>query len=409
MRNTAIIRLIEGRLAWYPPGAGTETLWLDNDVAMENLRATLSQRRTKVCFAVPGADARLLTLLVAPEEKKHLNNSLPFMLEEQVAADVDNLHFAYAPLENDRFAVAIAAKSAMAQWQALLAEFPGIQLWLPEPLLLPWQAGEWCLVLEGDSAIIRIGLCEGFTVERELAPVLLQSVLGDAAGRVKEPEAGAPKALILYGMDQAADTELVPAELRDKVQWRRGNLRAAMLLSEMPVVKLNLLQGGFVPRLPLALWWRQWRAVAAVLVAASLLQLAVAYAEYRSLFMQNLALRGGVEASYRQAFPQGAIVDAEKQLRRQLDALGGTGQGSGFVALIERVGGAIAGMPDASIASINYNDKGNEMRLNIVAADFEGVEQLRSRINEAGLEAIMESSTTQGDQVSARLRVTERS
>ena len=72
------------------------------------------------------------------------------------------------------------------------------------------------------------------------------------------------------------------------------------------------------------------------------------------------------------------------------------------------MGGAIAGMPGTTIASINYNDKGNEMRLNILATDFAGVEQLRSRINEAGLEAVMESSSTQGAQVSARLRVTER-
>jgi general secretion pathway protein L len=102
-------------------------------------------------------------------------------------------------------------------------------------------------------------------------------------------------------------------------------------------------------------------------------------------------------------------VDAEKQLRRQLKILGGTGQSSGFVSLMDRVGGAIAGMPGTLIASINYNDKGNEMRLNVIAADFEGVEKLRSRINEAGLEAIMESSSTQGTRVSARLRVTERS
>jgi type II secretory pathway component PulL len=49
------------------------------------------------------------------------------------------------------------------------------------------------------------------------------------------------------------------------------------------------------------------------------------------------------------------------------------------------------------------------MRLNIVAVDFEGVEKLRSRINEAGLEAVMESSSTQGKRVSARLRVKKRS
>ena len=236
--------------------------------------------------------------------------------------------------------------------------------------------------------------------ERDLVTTLLQSVLAVA---------DAPDAVIVYGMDQQADTELLPEPVRNRVQWRRGNLCAALLLSELPEVRVNLLQGNFAPRLPLALWWQQWRAVAAVFAVACLLQLVGTYAEYRNLSAQNLALRGAIEESYRKAMPQGAVVDAEKQLRRQLDVMGGSGQASGFIGLIERVGGAIAGMPGTTIASINYNDKGNEMRLNIVAADFEGVEQLRSRMSEAGLEAIMESSSTQGDRVSARLRVTERS
>lgn len=400
MRDTAVVRMIEGRLAWYPSGAGIEPLWLDEDVARDNLKATLAQRRTKVCFAVPGADARLMMLAVTPEEKKHISKSLPFTLEEQVAADVDNLHFAYCPLENDNYAVAVTSQEKMEEWQLLLEDFPGIQLWLPEPLLLPWQAGEWCLVLEGDGAIIRLDQCEGFTVERDMVGILLQSALA---------EGDAPDAVVVYGRDQEADTGLLPPELQDRVQWRRGDLCAALLLSEPDEVNLNILQGSFAPRLPFEVWWRQWRAVAAVLAAAFIIQLAATYAEYRSLAAQNLALRGAVEASYRSAVPRGAVVDAEKQLRRQLDALGGTGQGSGFVGLMEQVGGAIADLPGTSISTINYNDKGNEMRLNIVAADFEGVEILRSRINEAGLEAVMESSNTQGERVSARLRVKKRS
>ena len=162
MRESAVVRLVEGRLAWYPPGAGDQPQWLDDDAVRDSLRATLSQRRIKVCFAAPGADARLLTLTVAPEEKKHLSQSLPFMLEEQVAADVDNLHFAYTPLEDDRYAAAVVAKAKMLEWQSLFDELPGIPLWIPEPLLLPWQAGEWCLVMEGDSAIVRdIAGCVG--------------------------------------------------------------------------------------------------------------------------------------------------------------------------------------------------------------------------------------------------------
>ncbi|MCB1705596.1 MAG: type II secretion system protein GspL [Halioglobus sp.] len=400
MRESAVVRPVGGRLAWYPPGAGDQPQWLDDDAVRDSLRATLSQRRIKVCFAVPGADARLLTLAVAPEEKKHLSQSLPFMLEEQVAADIDNLHFAYTALDDDRYAAAVVARAKMQQWQELLDGLPAIPLWMPEPLLLPWQAGEWCLVMEGDCAIVRTGQCEGFTVERELVEPLLQGVLADGE---------APQAVVIYGLDQAEDTALLPAELRDRVQWRRGNLCAALMLSEVPAVRVNLLQGEFAPRLPLAQWWQQWRAVAAVFLGACIIQLAAVYAEYRNLASQNLALRTAVEESYRQAVPRGAVVDAEKQLRRQLELAGGSGQPSGFIGLIERVGGAIAGMPGTSIASINYNDKGNEMRLNIVAADFEGVEQLRSRMSEAGLEAVMESSATQGERVSARLRVTERS
>jgi len=116
-----------------------------------------------------------------------------------------------------------------------------------------------------------------------------------------------------------------------------------------------------------------------------------------------------VQDSYRNAYPKGAVVDAEKQLRRQLDALRGSGQTSGFVSLMDRVGAVIAGSPGTTIASINYNDKGDEMRMNIVAADFESVEQVRARINQAGLQAVMESSSAQGERVRARLRVGARS
>ena len=400
MRDTAVVRLVEGRLAWYPPGAGIEPRWLDDDAVREGLRAILADRRHKVYFGVPGADVRLLVQPVASEEKKHLGKALPFALEEQVAEDIDDLHFAWCPLQGEDYAVAITAREKMDAWQALLADLPGIQSWLPEPLLLPWRSGEWCLVLEGPMAIVRFGQCGGFTVERELVAALLAGVAA---------EAGEPEAVVLYGSEQVADTALLPAGLRERVQWRRGNLCAALMLSDPGGVNLNLLQGAYAPRLPLGDWWRQWRVVAAAFAGAFILQLAATYADYRALSAQNLALRGAVEAAYRRAFPTGAVVDAEKQLRRQLDALGGTGQGSGFVSLLARVGGAVAGLPGTSISTINYSDKGDEMRLNIVAADFEGVENLRSRINDAGLDAVMESSSTRGEGVSARLRVKERS
>ena len=402
MQSNAIIRLVGGRLAWYAPGSSDAPLWLDDEQARERLQAAIAQQRLAPCFAVPGADVRLLRVSLNAEERKHVGKSLPFMLEEQVAEDIEQLHFASVALDKLELAVAICQVDRMRAWQALLENVPGIRLWLPEPLLLPWRAGEWCVVLEGDDAIVRYDECGGFTVERELLPAMLA---GLQASQVE------PAAVVFYGREQAADLALLPAQLRDKTQWRRGNLYSALLLGEPPQPPLNLLQGRFAVRLPVARWWREWRAVAAVFAVAFGLQLAATWVDYRTLERENLALRSAVESSYRKAYPKGAVVDAETQLRRQLGSLRGSGEASGFVHLVEQVGAVVAGSAGTSIESINYNfsDRGGEMRMNIVAADFEAVERVRADINKAGLEAVMESSSAKGDQVRARLRVGDKS
>jgi type II secretion system protein L len=402
LQNTAIIRLVNGRLAWYAPGASEEPRWLDDGQVRESLYALMAEQRNAPCFAVPGADVRLLRLGFTAEEKKHIGKSLPFMLEERVAEDIEQLHFSSVALGKLELGVALCSTAKMRIWQDTLADFPGIRLWLPEPLLLPWRSGEWCIVLEGDEAIVRFDECGGFTVERDLLPAMLAGV---QAGQPK------PGAVIVYGDDQAADSALVPDDLRESVQWRRGNLYSALLLGDTAGPSLNLLQGSFAHRLPLARWWREWRAVAAIFALAFGLQWVATYSDYRNLERENLALRSAVEASYRQVNPRGNAPKPESQLQRQLAALRGSGDASGFVHLMEQVGAVIAGNKGTTIDTINYNfsNRGGEMRMNILAADFEAVERVRADINSAGLEAVMESSSAQGDKVRARLRVGDKS
>lgn len=394
MQNLAVVRLLDDVPAWYPPGAGDQPRLLDTPAAVADFRQTLKSSRLQACFAAPGTEVRLLQLTVSPEEKKHLQQALPFLLEEQLAEDIEQLHFASCPLDKNTFGVALCRHTTMAAWEALLADLPDLPQWLPEPLLLPWQPGEWCLVFAADAVIVRSGECEGYTVEPQLLPTLLAAAAEDAP----------PQLLVAYGSDQERDLALVPAALQDRVQWRRGSLGSALMLArdEHP---LNLRQGSYAARLPLERWWQQWRIAAAVLGVAFALQLAATWADYRALSSENLALRAAIESSYRQAMPEGALVDAERQLRRQLDGLRGGGGGGGFVRLLEQAGGIIAQRPGTSVVSINYNQRGGEMRLNIVASDFAAVEQLRAGLAGAGLAAVMESSSAQGDSVRARVRV----
>ena len=372
-RNWNALRLVEGRLAWYRPDSDGAPVFLDDDAQRERLLELLRSRQAPVCFAAPATAVRLQRMPISAEEKKHLAKSLPYMLEEQLAQDVDTLHFATREIAPLDYGVAICE----------LAHMEG-----------------WCLLLERDQALLRTGLCEGAGLERELTDALLQSAL--AAGNE-------PDALIVYGDDQEADTALVPPPLRDRVQWRRGNLASALLLADDLDQGLNLLQGAFAPRLPLGRWWQDWRRVAALFGAAVALHLLATWADYAQLDRQNLALRGAIEDSYRQANPRGAVVDPEKQLSRQLNDLRGGAQSSGFVGLVAQVGEVLAANPGTSIASLNYIQRAGEMRLNILASDYGAVERIRQAIGATGLEASLENSSAQGDGVRARLRVAERS
>jgi type II secretion system protein L len=357
----------------------------------------VAQPGTHVCFAVPAADVTLFALEISVEERKHIGKSLPFMLEERLATDIDDLHFAWNIEGKTRLTAAVCSRTKMLKWQAALAECAAVNHWVPEPLLLPWQEGEWTLLIEENTAIVRTGAFAGYGIEVELLPAMLQATLDETA----QP----PLAVVVYGQHQQDDSAMIPAAIADRIQWRRGDLRQALLLAQLPAQSFNLLQSEFAVHLPLARWWKQWRAVAAIVALAFCVNLIATYAEFSSLARENESLRLAVEQSYRKAYPRGALVDAEKQLKRQLAALRGSGQTSGFVSLINRVGEVITRYPGTQIASINYNDTGDEVRMNITASDFEAVEDIRAAMNKAGMSAKMESSNVQGERVRARMRI----
>ena len=101
------------------------------------------------------------------------------------------------------------------------------------------------------------------------------------------------------------------------------------------------------------------------------------------------------------------MVDAEKQLRRQLAGLRGGGDGASFSALLEPLGEAVATSDGVSLASLNYSQRSGELRVNLLAPTFREVEGLRQALVASGLQAKLESSARSGERVRARLRLGE--
>jgi type II secretion system protein L len=393
--NLNVLRYRGGELCWYRAGDSDAPQPLAAAGAAERLQALAAEQREAVVFAAPGEDVRLVELTVAPEEKKHLRASLPFMLEEAVAEDVEALHVAHAARGGLAYTAMLCRHDCMARWAQALEAVPALQHWVPEPLLLPWRDGEWCLLIEAGRALLRHGEGAGTALECDLLPAYLDALL--AGG---EP----PTVLIVYGSEQEADLALLPETLRARTQWRRGGFATALWLSDRGAAP-DLRQGPYAPQLPLRRWWQLWRQVAVFLAVAFALQLLATAVDLRRLWADNLELRTAIQERYREAYPRGAVVDAETQLRRQLAALRGSGQASGFVSLLARVGASVAAQPGSALESLNYTQRGSEMRVTLRAPDFAAIERVRARLDADGIEAALESSTSDGDGVRARLRV----
>lgn len=397
MRDTAVIRLIDSQLYWYPPGSSEPPRALDSAVDGEQVEALINRRRHSVIFAVPGADVRLQEVSITAEEKRHVAKSLPYLLEDEFASDIEDMHFASMFCDKLQLAVAACDSELMQGWSQALAELPGIALWIPETLLLPWQSGEVCVLIEEHQVLVRSGEHSGFAAEREMVLPWLETLAGQS-----------PDSVIVYGQDQTSDMQLIPETLREKVQWRTGDFAAALMLSDESGEPLTLRQGRYGPSLPLDRWWKQWRLAAGLLLAAFAVQVAANFAEYRSLASENQLMRQQMEAAYREAIPKGAISDPEKQLQRKLKGLKGGGQNAGFVPLLERLGRVVQGKEGAVINSVNFTDKVGDVRVILIAPDFDAVESIRTQLDTAGLQADLENSNTQGNAVRARLKVREK-
>lgn len=342
-----------------------------------------------VVIGLPSDDVRTALLEVSADERKHLASSLPFMMEEQVADDVDDLHFVSVPVSEENHLVAFTRKAQMTAWIEALPGSEELKRFSPEALFLPIQEGECCIVINGEEAILRWSESQGARVDLSLLSIIIDSL------------ADIPSSLVIYGTDREAVMAHLSEEQAARVDWRQGGWGALLMLSQTSSL-INLRQGVFAPRLPLGKWWNIWKTVAIAAGLAMTLQFVADLSQYQTLKSRNLELRSAIQDSYRKANPRGAVVDVEKQLNRQLSEFaGGDGVAAFTPRLVDVVTATLA--HDGRVTSVNYS--AGQLRLNLTADNFAAVERIRQQLEQSGLKATLETSNARGDEVRARLRV----
>jgi general secretion pathway protein L len=312
-------------------------------------------------------------------ERKMLAKTVPFSLEDELAEDLDDCHFALAEPVDGYVHVAVVRRSLLAD---LLAESAAHGLSMNSlKTCRPVEQEMWLQISETAAAFI--GQDASVVVEqRQVASVIA------AVGH--------------------ADTSVYPLHTGLTV-WPEWPLSVSND-SPFNVVSggVELLQGDFRKGIAWPALWRQWRAPA--MAAGMLLAVLVAQAWWQVglLEARNLEYRQAIEKTYREAFPSGRVVNPRRQMEAKLAEIqgGSSSSGSNMLALLSALGAE----PNASslqVSAINYESRAAELRIDILADNFQQVEKLRSALRERGISAELQNSSASGNKVRAKLALKE--
>ena len=112
----------------------------------------------RVCVLVPASDVLLTDAEVPAKSGTRIQQIVPFALEEQVAEDIDSLHFAVGRRvgEAARIPVAVVSRALLDGWLSRL-HAAGLtpECVYADSSLVPDNPGQAVLVLSGDSVVLR--------------------------------------------------------------------------------------------------------------------------------------------------------------------------------------------------------------------------------------------------------------
>jgi len=377
---------------------------------IEQLANTLPPLPVQAWLIVPGTRVVTRELDYNEKEKKHLRSLLPYQLEETLIGDIDNFHFALGALRQGKVCIAWIEKAWLEAVYERLSDI-GIEVtrsW-SAPLTLPLIASSadeplagvvddhWTVQLNGNAALVRYASGLGFAIEAAHLPQALNLLL------TSQKRVDHLPLLHLRGSAEELEklAELIPASLVDRVADQQTVNAWQLDYSDKSI---NLGQGEFSQRLPVERWWRNWRLIAGFAGACLAVHLGIMLYQLHDFRKENIAIRQQIEATYRQVMPQGAYVDAERQLTGLVRELQPTGQSGNVVALLAQIFPHLNN--DALIVrNIQYLGDTGDVNMQIQAGEFATIEKLRTDVENQGLNVELLSSSVQGSTHSARLKI----
>jgi general secretion pathway protein L len=407
MMESLVIRL--------PEAADAPASWLVEDAAGARLSAvqtgplnlaTPLTAGKRIVVLVPGVDV----LLAAPElpvrGAAKLAQVVPFALEENLAEDVDEMHFAIGRRDGGRVGTPVAAVShtRLRDWLERLRAAqiaPDVVVADNDPL--PSLPAQTVVLIDADRLYVRQPGTPPAVVHAEPLAAALELAVLDAST--------AETHLLVY-LTPGDWTE--HQDTIDGLRSRVASLKVQLLpngvlpwLAHHAVTgaPLNLLQGEYAPKSHWSDQFKTWRVAAILAGALVALNLLGKGVEIWHLGRVEKQLDASIESVFREAMPgEQNAVDARRRMEARLQAIrgGGTG-GDSLLTALGSLGGAVAQVPETTLEALSF--RGSVLDLKVTAKDVGSLDKLQRLVTERGMAAELQSSNPRPPGVEGRIQV----
>ncbi|MDX1498216.1 MAG: type II secretion system protein GspL, partial [Salinisphaeraceae bacterium] len=302
----------------------------------------------RIVLIVPASDIVLSSVQLPIRQTNKLLQAVPYALEDQLAEDVEDLHFAIGQRQEDgSIPVASVARETLNQWLTPLNE-RGISplAVVPEMLCLPAVRADsgWQVLIEGQDCIVRTGAYDGFCCQvSELA-----DFLGMAQGDAESPEGLRLRKFQVTGSNEPELTGLVSDV--ETVNIKAG---LACLMPQTLSGNINLLQGEYASEPSYERWWRPLKLTVILFVTWGLLATIYLGLQNWQLSSQLQKLQKENSQRFGQMFPEiTRIVDMRAQGKQKLRELREGGSSAGLFGLLDATAQATKKLPDLKVQEL---------------------------------------------------------
>jgi len=330
--------------------------------------STLTERASTrtVDVLIPASSITLTSVDLPEKGQRQAIKALPFMLEESLAQDVDELHFVVGPRKGGALSVAVVAHELMQNWLTWLAS-AGLKAKciVPDSLALPLAECDWAAMTFGQDILLRTGEAQGVSLEASWLDLALPKLLAD--------ETEGTTTVAGYTELALAGTDVQPQALDlPMLVLARGILNAPM----------NLLSGIYQPKREytkqLSLW-RNSLIVCAVVIVLSLVNKGL---NIHQMNAKAEAMQAQSEQIYKQVVPGSSrVVNLRSQMGSYVKKIKGGESGNEFFAMLAGCEAAFKQVKDLKPITLRFDSKRGELRLQVKAKNYAQIEKFKEIIS----------------------------